>query len=157
MATFPGNVALPAGAAGGVFCIKSGASITAGNGTHGTAVTCGTTGAYLAASAVAGRALRILHETTTVGSSVTEIKVYLYQADDANGTNAAAVSGASVTFTLGTPTAGQIFDGQILLDGLALNPAKYYGLAVTWKASAGTNNTGTGYVVGHKLDPVAVS
>ena len=148
MPTFKGNLPEVVGAKGGVFNVLDGASITGGNAVHGTSVNAGTTGAFLAGSKLQARALLVQHQTTTVGSSVIEAKVSLMEATDANGTGATAI--ATATFAI-TPTAGQDYIDELSLS--AVDAAKFYALGVTWKASAGTNNTGTGGVRGFLLDP----
>jgi hypothetical protein len=152
MSTFKTNVPLPASAAGGVLNVLQGSAITAGNGSHGTAVKAGTTGAYIAGTSLLARALLIEHETTTVGSAVTEAKVSLYEATDANGTGSTAL--VTATFAI-TPTAGARYVAE--LDLQTVDGTKFYALGVSWKASSGSNNTGTGGTSAFLLDPMYVS
>src|SRR5512146_428492 len=148
MPTFVKNLPQPTGAKGGCFAVLDASAITGGNGSHGTSVNAGTTGAFLAGSLLRARALFVCHQTTTVGSAVTEANVSLMQADNADGLNAAAI--ATATFAI-TPTAGQDYCDELSL--ASVDTSKFYALGVTWKASAGSNNTGTGGVRGFLLDP----
>lgn len=147
MSTYKGNVPLVSATG---FKIPCASSITGGNGSHGTIVWAGTTGKWISGQKLLARKILVTAETTTVGSSVTEAKVYLGVADDADGTNGAAVSGAVVT--IATPAAATSYTGEIDVYP-NVNAAKFYALGISFKASAGTNNTGTGFAMGHLLDP----
>lgn len=143
--TFPENVPLVIKT--GVFHVPGTTTITGGNGSHGTVATAGTTGLWIAGTELHGRKLLTVAETTTAASDVTEGKVYLMEAVNANGGSSAALE-TSAAFT---PVALKRFVNELDLD--AVDPTKFYALGISYKASSGSNNTGTGYVLGFLLDP----
>jgi hypothetical protein len=145
MFTYKTTVPLVTGDA--TFHVTGATAITGGDGVHGTIADPGTTGKWIAGTNLHARKVLALAETTTVGSAVTEAKVYLMEAANANGGSAAALADGGAF----TPVTGKRFAFELSLD--SVDPTKFYGLGISYKASSTSNNTGTGGVLGLLLDP----